>query len=89
MEETTQRDQSGQEDFRNPWGSSYLRYVTVFLLIITPALLAAMLGMWLDLISPGSVPWTVMLVMAGLGIGLFISVGWFKKEARSGRRLQQ
>ncbi|SMF95878.1 ATP synthase protein I [Methylomagnum ishizawai] len=50
------------------------------LLLVVPVVLGAYLGRWLDTLSAGySVRWTVGLILAGLGIGLF-NVYWYIRE---------
>ena len=48
--------------------------------VAVPALLGAALGIWLDNRHPGTHPWTLALLMAGLTIGCFTAWHWISRQ---------
>lgn len=48
--------------------------------VVVPTLLGAALGIWLDKHHPGKHPWTLALLVAGLGIGCFNAWRWVSEE---------
>ncbi|MEO8858182.1 MAG: AtpZ/AtpI family protein [Burkholderiaceae bacterium] len=51
--------------------------------VVVPTLIGAALGRWLDTHYPGSHPWTLALLMAGLVIGCFNAWYWVRNEERA------
>lgn len=51
--------------------------------VVVPTLLGAALGLWLDKHYPGSHPWTLALLMAGLVLGCFNAWVWVAKEDKA------
>ncbi|MEQ8667622.1 MAG: AtpZ/AtpI family protein [Pirellulales bacterium] len=56
--------------------------------VVVPTLLGAALGIWLDNRHPGSHPWTLMLLVAGLVAGCFNAWQWVAKEEKAMREEQ-
>jgi ATP synthase protein I len=50
--------------------------------ITVPAVAATFLGIWLDARRPGGYSWTLMLFMAGLGLGCYNAWFWLQRERR-------
>ena len=48
--------------------------------VVTPTLLGAGLGLWLDKRHPGSFSWTLTLLVAGLAVGCLTAWHWVAKE---------
>lgn len=49
--------------------------------VVIPALLAVMVGVWLDLrCAKGSYGWTLMLLLSGIGLGCVLALMWLGKE---------
>ena len=48
--------------------------------VVVPTLIGAALGRWLDTHYPGTHPWTLALLMAGLVLGCFNAWYWVRKE---------
>ncbi len=57
--------------------------------VVVPTLLGAALGIWLDGRHTGSHSWTLMLLVAGLGIGCLNAWHWVAKEDREIQRDQE
>lgn len=51
--------------------------------VVTPTLLGAVLGAWLDRNRPGSFSWTLAMMMAGLLMGCFNAWYWVSKEDKA------
>ncbi|MGI4791627.1 MAG: AtpZ/AtpI family protein [Janthinobacterium lividum] len=51
--------------------------------VAAPALVGALLGVWLDSRYPGSRSWTLMLLVAGLCLGCFQAWNWVAKEDKA------
>ena len=51
--------------------------------VVLPTLGGAALGLWLDTHHPGRHPWTLALLVAGLGLGCFNAWHWVAKEDRA------
>jgi ATP synthase protein I len=56
--------------------------------VVVPTLLGAALGIWLDAHHPGSHPWTLALLAAGLAIGCLNAWHWVAKEDKEIREEQ-
>ena len=50
--------------------------------IAVPMLLGIALGLWIDAQRESQRSWTLMLMMAGLGIGCLNAWGWMTREAK-------
>lgn len=48
--------------------------------VVVPTLLGTALGIWLDARGTGSHSWTLMLLVAGLGLGCLNAWHWVAKE---------
>jgi ATP synthase protein I len=57
--------------------------------VVVPTLLGAALGIWLDANHPGTHPWTLALLMAGLVLGCLNAWRWVAKEDRAMRTHEQ
>ncbi len=57
--------------------------------VVVPTLLGAALGIWLDKHYPGTHPWTLALLVAGLSIGCFNAWHWVAKEEKAMREEQE
>ena len=57
--------------------------------VVVPTLLGAALGIWLDKHHPGSHPWTLALLVAGLTLGCFNAWHWVAKEEKAMREEQE
>jgi len=57
--------------------------------VVVPTLLGAALGIWLDKHHPGSHPWTLALLVAGLTLGCFNAWHWVAKEEKAIREEQE
>lgn len=53
--------------------------------VTVPTLIGAALGIWLDQHYPGRYPWTLALLVAGLGIGCLNAWHWVAREERAMR----
>ena len=53
--------------------------------VVVPTLLGAALGVWLDKHHPGTHPWTLALLVAGLAIGCLNAWFWVAKEEKAMR----
>ena len=53
--------------------------------VTVPTLLGAALGLWLDKHHPGTHPWTLALLVAGLMLGCWNAWHWVAKEERAMR----
>lgn len=53
--------------------------------VVTPTLLGAALGVWLDQSSPGAFSWTLALMATGLLIGCVNAWYWVNKEDKAMR----
>jgi ATP synthase protein I len=51
--------------------------------VTVPTLLGTALGIWLDKHHPGSHPWTLALLVAGLAVGCMNAWHWIAKENRA------
>jgi ATP synthase protein I len=54
--------------------------------VAIPTVLGAALGIWLDKQHPGEHSWTLVLLVAGLGIGCLNAWHWVAKEDRAMRQ---
>jgi ATP synthase protein I len=54
--------------------------------VAIPTLLGVLLGMWLDATFPGPIPWTLVLLLIGLAIGLVAAWRWISDEMDAIRR---
>ena len=57
--------------------------------VVVPTLLGAALGVWLDKHHAGKHPWTLALLVAGLGIGCLNAWHWVAKEDKAMREEQE
>jgi ATP synthase protein I len=57
--------------------------------VVVPTLLGAALGRWLDKHHPGTHPWTLALLIGGLGIGCLNAWHWVAKEDKAMRQQQR
>lgn len=57
--------------------------------VVVPTLLGAALGIWLDKHHPGSHPWTLALLVAGLALGCFNAWHWVAKEDKAMREEEE
>ena len=57
--------------------------------VAIPTLLGAALGLWLDRHYPGTHPWTLALLVAGLAIGCFNAWHWVANEDKAIREEQE
>ncbi len=57
--------------------------------VAVPTLLGAALGTWLDNHHPGTLSWTLALLVAGLLIGCFNAWHWVTKEEKAMRDEQE
>src|ERR1700733_8332792 len=57
--------------------------------VVVPTLLGAALGIWLDKHYPGTHPWTLALLVAGLSIGCFNAWHWVAREEKAMREEQE
>lgn len=57
--------------------------------VVTPTVLGAALGIWIDGHYPGRHSWTLMLLLLGLGLGCFNAWHWVAKEDRKIREEQE
>ena len=48
--------------------------------VAVPTLLGAALGVWIDNRWPGPRSWTVIMLFAGLTLGLLVAIHWVKEE---------
>ena len=51
--------------------------------VVIPTLLGAAAGLWLDNHHPGTHPWTLALLVAGLAIGCLNAWHWVAKEDKA------
>jgi ATP synthase protein I len=57
--------------------------------VAIPTLLGAALGLWLDRHYPGTHPWTLALLVAGLAIGCFNAWHWVANEDKAMQEEQE
>jgi ATP synthase protein I len=57
--------------------------------VAVPTVLGAAIGIWLDKRHPGSLSWTLALLVAGLVIGCFNAWIWIAKEDKAMREEQE
>jgi ATP synthase protein I len=57
--------------------------------VVVPTLLGAALGIWLDKHHPGTHPWTLALMMAGLAIGCLNAWHWVSQEDKAMREEEE
>jgi ATP synthase protein I len=82
MNNFDREEERGKEEVRHAWGISFLRFGIIGFIIITPTLIGAILGMFLDAAIPGMLPWSVVLMILGIACGFYISWSWLVKEIR-------
>ncbi|MDI1286657.1 MAG: AtpZ/AtpI family protein [Reyranella sp.] len=56
--------------------------------VVTPTLVGAALGLWLDSRYPGEHPWTLALLMAGLALGCLNAWHWVANQDKAMREDQ-
>lgn len=57
--------------------------------VVVPTLLGAALGLWLDKHHPGTHPWTLALLVAGLTLGCLNAWRWVANEDKAMRDEQE
>lgn len=57
--------------------------------VAVPTLLGAALGIWLDNHHAGSYSWTLMLLIAGMGLGCVNAWHWVSKEDKEIQKEQE
>lgn len=82
-EEITRRAERMKAARDNP-GPSPLRGIGTFGMIgwsiAVPTVGGALLGLWLDRVSPQDFSWTLALILGGVAIGVMIAWAWVNKE---------
>lgn len=48
--------------------------------VVLPALAGVVVGAWLDLRFPGGLPWTLVLLLLGIGLGSLSAWRWVSEE---------
>lgn len=71
--------------FRNTW-FGFGVFGLIGWSVAIPTLLGIALGVWLDSRHPGHYSWTLMLLVAGLGIGCLNAWHWVSREHETIRR---
>lgn len=51
--------------------------------IAVPALIGVAIGVWIDHRWPGQYSWTLMLLLAGVGVGCLHAWQWVHRESKS------
>ncbi len=51
--------------------------------VMVPTLLGLLLGLWIDAQWPGAMPWTVLLLLAGLFVGCVNAWLWVMRQQRT------
>ena len=74
--------------FRNSW-FGFGVFGLIGWSVAIPTLLGIALGVWLDARHPGRYSWTLMLLVAGLGIGCLNAWHWVSRENETIRRDQE
>jgi ATP synthase protein I len=74
--------------FRNTW-FGFSVFGLIGWSVAVPTLLGIALGVWLDSHHPGRYSWTLMLLVAGLGIGCLNAWHWVSHEDKAIRREQE
>lgn len=80
-------EEKNREEVRHAWAISYLRFGIIGFIVIIPALIGAILGLFLDAAAPASFSWTVLLIVLGTACGFYISWAWIIKEIKHSRDL--
>lgn len=57
--------------------------------VALPAVLGAVLGIWLDQRYPGKRSWTLMLLVIGLALGCWNAARWVAREQREIRKEEE
>jgi ATP synthase protein I len=55
--------------------------------VAVPILIGAALGYWIDSTGPGGIYWTILLMLAGLALGVAAAWLWMRREIRYDRSL--
>jgi len=74
--------------FRNTW-FGFSVFGLIGWSVAIPTLLGIAFGVWLDARHPGRYSWTLMLLVAGLGIGCMNAWHWLSREHDTIRREQE
>lgn len=74
--------------FRNTW-FGFSVFGLIGWSVAIPTLLGIALGVWLDARHPGHYSWTLMLLVAGLGLGCLNAWHWVAREHDAIRREQE
>ncbi|MFA5522440.1 MAG: AtpZ/AtpI family protein [Castellaniella sp.] len=51
--------------------------------VALPTVGGALLGIWLDKVSPRDFSWTIALMLGGLAIGVIVAAEWVFKQGRA------
>lgn len=82
MNNFDREEEKNKEEVRHAWAISFLRFGIIGFIVIIPAMIGALLGMFLDVAVTAPFSWTVLLIVLGVACGFFISWSWIKKEIR-------
>ncbi|HPL64668.1 MAG TPA: AtpZ/AtpI family protein [Syntrophales bacterium] len=73
---------------RHAWGVGFAQYGLVGWTVALPMIIGAVLGYWIDsTVGPGGFYWTVLLMLAGLAVGIAATWLWMRREIRHDRSL--
>jgi ATP synthase protein I len=82
------RKVQARQTFRNTW-FGFSAFGLIGWAVAIPTLAGIALGVWLDARHPGRYSWTLMLLVAGLGIGCLNAWHWISREHQTIRREQE
>lgn len=82
------RKMRARRTFRNTW-FGFSVFGLIGWSVAVPTLAGIALGVWLDARYPGSYSWTLMLLVAGLGVGCLNAWHWVSRENAKIRREQE
>jgi ATP synthase protein I len=82
------RKERARRTFRNTW-FGFSVFGLIGWSVAIPTLAGIALGVWLDARHPGRYSWTLMLLVAGLGIGCLNAWHWVSREHETIRREQE
>jgi ATP synthase protein I len=74
--------------FRNSW-FGFSMFGVIGWSVAMPTLAGIAFGVWLDAHRPGQYSWTLMLLVAGLGIGCLNAWHWISREHQTIRHEQE
>jgi len=72
---------------RHAWGIGVVQYGIIGWTVAVPILIGAALGYWIDSTGPGGIYWTILLMLAGLALGVAAAWLWMRREIRYDRSL--